>query len=171
MRFILLLILTANLLASCTHRPAMASNPAADTLELRYAQYLTLIEYPDYTEVEIRNPWDDSKLLQRFRIIDRGCEHLAIFTTTHANLIEELGGIDAIAGVCEDTFSIRPWITGIIIMILVALVILGGVKRIASVNEKIVPAMAIFFMVCTLIVLVINYDKIPNAFSLIFTEA
>ena len=108
MRFILLLILTANLLASCTHRPAMASTPAADTLELRYAQYLTLIEYPDYTEVEIRNPWDDSKLLQRFRIIDRGCEHLAIFTTTHANLIEELGSIDAIAGVCETEYIANP---------------------------------------------------------------
>lgn len=78
---------------------------------------------------------------------------------------------NAISGVMNSTLSIPTWVTGLVVMIIVALVILGGVKRIASVNEKIVPAMAIFFIVCALIVLGINYDKIPSAFSLIFTEA
>jgi AGCS family alanine or glycine:cation symporter len=54
---------------------------------------------------------------------------------------------------------------------IVALVILGGVKRIASVNEKMVPTMAIFFIVSALVVLGINVTKIPSAFELIFTEA
>ena len=78
---------------------------------------------------------------------------------------------NAISGVVESTLSIPTWVTGLIVTVIVALVILGGVKRIASVNEKIVPAMAIFFVVCALIVIGINYDKIPSAFSLIFTEA
>ena len=104
MRRILLLIITANLLLSCTHRQATVSIPDADTLELRYAKYLTLIEHSGYTEVQIRNPWDESKLLQRFRINNIIYENLAIFTTTHANLIEELGSIDVISGVCETEY-------------------------------------------------------------------
>ena len=78
---------------------------------------------------------------------------------------------NAISGVMESTLSIPTWITGLVLTLLVALVILGGIKRIASVNEKVVPAMAIFFVVCALIVVGVNYSKIPTAFSLIFTEA
>ena len=78
---------------------------------------------------------------------------------------------NAISGVLNSTLSIPTWVTGLVVMALVALVILGGVKRIASVNEKVVPAMAIFFVVSALIVLGINYDKIPAAFELIFVEA
>lgn len=78
---------------------------------------------------------------------------------------------NAISGVVNASLQIPTWITGLVVMLLVALVILGGVKRIASVNEKIVPAMAIFFVVSALIVLGINFDKIPNAFALIFSEA
>jgi flagellar basal body P-ring protein FlgI len=50
---------------------------------------------------------------------------------------------NAISGVVNATLQIPTWITGLVVTLLVALVILGGVKRIASVNEKIVPAMAI----------------------------
>jgi len=78
---------------------------------------------------------------------------------------------NAISGVLDSTLSIPTWITGLVLTILVALVILGGIKRIASVNEKLVPTMAIFFVSCALIVIGINFDKIPKAFALIFTEA
>ena len=78
---------------------------------------------------------------------------------------------NAISGVLDSTLSIPTWITGLVLTILVALVILGGIKRIASVNEKLVPTMAIFFVSCAIIVVGINYDKIPSAFALIFTEA
>ena len=104
MRLILLLIIAANLFVSCIHRPSTAPPPNADTLELRYAKYLTLIEHTGYTEVQIRTPWDERKLLQSFKINDNVYDNIAIFTTTHANLIEELGSIDAIAGVCETEY-------------------------------------------------------------------
>ena len=120
MPFILLLSV---LISSCMHRQSVPHATDADTLNLRHAKYLTLVEHEDYTEVLIRNPWNDSKLLQRF-VINKGdnvglrhvdgaslsssSNHLAVFTTTHANLIEELGGIDAVAGVCETEYIANP---------------------------------------------------------------
>ncbi len=66
---------------------------------------------------------------------------------------------------------VDPWITGIVLTVIVAIVILGGVKRIASINEKLVPFMAVFFVVCSVVALIINAGKIPAAFALIFKEA
>ena len=120
MPFILLLSV---LLTSCMHRQSVPHATDADTLNLRHAKYLTLVEHEDYTEVLIRNPWNDSKLLQRFMInkgdnvglrhvdgasLSSSSNRLAVFTTTHANLIEELGGIDAVAGVCETEYIANP---------------------------------------------------------------
>ena len=120
MPFILLLSV---LLTSCMHRQSVPHATDADTLNLRHAKYLTLVEHEDYTEVLIRNPWNDSKLLQRFMInkgdnvglrhvdgasLSSSSNHLAVFTTTHANLFEELGGIDAVAGVCETEYIANP---------------------------------------------------------------
>ena len=78
---------------------------------------------------------------------------------------------NAISGVVNSTMSVPTWVTGLIITAIVAIVILGGVKRIASVNEKLVPFMAVFFILCSLVVLGINVTKIPEAFMLIFKEA
>ena len=78
---------------------------------------------------------------------------------------------NSIASAIESTIGIAPLITGVVLTIIVAAVILGGMKRIASVNEKLVPFMAVFYVVCSLVALVINADKIPAAFALIFREA
>jgi len=71
----------------------------------------------------------------------------------------------------ESTLNIEPWITGVILTIIAACVILGGMRRIASVNEKLVPFMAVFFVICSLAALIVNANKIPAAFALIFREA
>ncbi len=78
---------------------------------------------------------------------------------------------NSIAVALQSTMNIKPWITGIVLTIIAGTVILGGVKRIASVNEKLVPFMAVFFVVCSVISLVINCQAIPGAFALIFKEA
>lgn len=78
---------------------------------------------------------------------------------------------NSISGVVNQSFNVPTWVTGLILTIIVALVILGGIKRIASVNEKLVPAMAIFFVVAAILCLCFNIDKIPQAFALIFKEA
>jgi len=78
---------------------------------------------------------------------------------------------NSIAIALESTLGLRPYITGIVLTVLCAVVILGGVRRIASVNEKLVPFMAIFYVLCALSALILTFDRIPAAFSLIFREA
>ena len=78
---------------------------------------------------------------------------------------------NSIAVALNSMFNIAPWITGAVLTIIAAGVILGGMRRIASVNEKLVPLMAVFYVVCSVVALILNIDKIPAAFSLIFKEA
>jgi AGCS family alanine or glycine:cation symporter len=78
---------------------------------------------------------------------------------------------NSISGVLQMNFKIAPWITGAILTVIVGVVIIGGVKRIAAINEKLVPSMAVFFVLASVIALVCNANKIPAAFSLIFKEA
>ena len=62
-------------------------------------------------------------------------------------------------------------ITGIVVMVLAFLVIIGGLKRIATTNEKIVPFMAIFFVAGSLVIIVMNIGKVGAAFAAIFRSA
>ena len=78
---------------------------------------------------------------------------------------------NSISGVLELNFSVAPWITGAILTVLVGVVIIGGVKRIATVNEKLVPTMAIFFILSAICALIFRATHIPSAFALIFKEA
>lgn len=78
---------------------------------------------------------------------------------------------NSISGVLDSNFGIAPVITGIVLTVLVGAVIIGGVKRIATVNEKLVPVMAVFFILCSIVVLFINAKNIPAAFGIIFKEA
>ena len=78
---------------------------------------------------------------------------------------------NSISGVLELNFGVAPWITGIILTAIVGVVIIGGVKRIATVNEKLVPIMAVFFILASIFALIFNANKIPAAFALIFKEA
>lgn len=78
---------------------------------------------------------------------------------------------NSISGVLDMNFGVAPWITGVVLTIIVGVVIIGGVKRIAAVNEKLVPVMAVFFILASVFALIFNADKIPSAFALIFKEA
>ena len=78
---------------------------------------------------------------------------------------------NSISGVLESNFNLPAWITGIVLTVTVGAVIIGGVKRIASVNEKLVPFMAVLFILASVAVLICNAGKIPSAFALIFKEA
>lgn len=69
------------------------------------------------------------------------------------------------------SYNIPNWASGVIITSLVLLVVIGGLKRIAEVTSKLVPFMAIIYILATVAVLVARYDHIPAAFNLIFTDA
>ena len=71
--------------------------------------------------------------------------------------------VNAIAEVCNSNLGIEPWIVGIVIAILTAFVIFGGIKSIASVCEKLVPFMAIFYVRGCLISLFLNHDYVIPA--------
>lgn len=75
--------------------------------------------------------------------------------------------VNAIAEVCEGNLGIDPWIIGVIVAALTAVVIFGGIKTIASVCEKLVPFMAIFYVLGCVIILAINYDYIIPAIQTI----
>jgi AGCS family alanine or glycine:cation symporter len=79
--------------------------------------------------------------------------------------------INSIAGVMDDAFAIPPIITGVFLAILAGLVIIGGIKRIAMVAERIVPFMAVFYIIGALIILIINIPMIPEVFGAIFKGA
>jgi AGCS family alanine or glycine:cation symporter len=60
---------------------------------------------------------------------------------------------------------------GIVMAVIVAVVIIGGIKRIASVTEKIVPFMAVIYVGAALVIIVLDYKLVPKAFGLIFNGA
>ncbi len=76
-----------------------------------------------------------------------------------------------IANGLNNAFGIPNWITGLVVMAVAALVILGGIKRIASVAEKVVPFMAITYILGALIVIGSNITALPDAFGMIFGNA
>jgi len=82
--------------------------------------------------------------------------------------------VNAIATVAQENFHCPPWVVGVVIGILVAVVIFGGIKSIASVCERLVPFMAIFYVIGCIVILCINYDFIIPAIgaicSLAFTK-
>lgn len=72
----------------------------------------------------------------------------------------------------SDTFiSNMNLIIGILVAMIVAMVLLGGVKRIGSVSEKLVPFMAVFYVVLSIGVVVLNYRHLPYVFTSIFEGA
>ncbi len=68
-------------------------------------------------------------------------------------------------------FYAHSWVFGAIIAILIASIIIGGIKSIAKVTEKLVPFMCILYMIAAAAVILFNYDKIPATVGMIFQEA
>ena len=75
--------------------------------------------------------------------------------------------VNAIAEVCSTNLGIDPWLIGVIVAVLTAFVIFGGIKSIANVCEKLVPFMALFYVIGCIIILGINYDYIIPAIQTI----
>jgi len=69
------------------------------------------------------------------------------------------------------SYQIPTWISGLAITFLVLLVVIGGIKRIADVTSRLVPIMAVIYLLATVAVLVGMHDQIPAAFSMIISDA
>jgi AGCS family alanine or glycine:cation symporter len=79
--------------------------------------------------------------------------------------------VNAIAKVVQTNLGIEPWIVGTICSITIAIIIFGGVKKVASICEALVPFMAIFYVAGCIIILVYNYDYIIPALRVIVSTA
>lgn len=64
-----------------------------------------------------------------------------------------------------------PWAVGVVVAALTALVVFGGVRRIASVTQALVPAMALLYLLLGLAVVALHIDRLPAVFAEIFTQA
>ncbi|WP_039019858.1 alanine/glycine:cation symporter family protein [Halocynthiibacter namhaensis] len=78
---------------------------------------------------------------------------------------------NGVAQVLDNSFSIDPKVTGIILMVLTAGVILGGITRIGAVAGKLVPFMAVAYIAAGLVVLLLNIGSIGSALGQVFTYA
>ncbi len=86
------------------------------------------------------------------------------------NMVQANSVVDGLGYLFPDVRE-HAWVLGVILGIMVAMVILGGVKRIASVAARIVPFMAIFYCSAALLILIINIEQVPSAFVTIFNLA
>ncbi|MDR0796029.1 MAG: ABC transporter substrate-binding protein [Tannerella sp.] len=91
---------------------------------LRYAEGFKVVCYPDYTIIEVRDPWNPRRNLQRYVLIDRNkvrpaylpagtlilvpIRKMAVTTAVHCAVLEELGVINDVIGICEPRFVINP---------------------------------------------------------------
>ena len=78
---------------------------------------------------------------------------------------------NSIGATLETAFGIPSWVVGIVLIVICAFIFLGGVQRLASVTEKVVPLMAAVFLFGGLIVLVVRIKYIPETFAMIFRYA
>ncbi len=95
----------------------------------------------------------------------------ALLTAVSAFGIGNMVQANSISSMVQENFAIAPWITGILMTGLTAVVILGGIKSIATVCERLVPFMAIFYVAGCLLLLAMNFSGLPATVELIFTSA
>lgn len=95
----------------------------------------------------------------------------ALFATLAGFGIGNMVQANSVADAVESLFKVPTWQTGLIITILTAAVILGGISRIASVASRLVPAMAITYMTGALFVIISQIEQVPNALLLIINSA
>ncbi len=95
----------------------------------------------------------------------------AVFTALATFGIGNMTQANAVAQIFQSTFSIEPWVTGAVLMLFTALVILGGIKSIGRFTSLLVPFMILGYVGAGLVVLALNAGEIPQAFGLIFYHA
>jgi alanine or glycine:cation symporter, AGCS family len=92
---------------------------------------------------------------------------MILFAVTGGNMFQAW----AVADTTQNYFGVPQWVTGLIMAALVGTVILGGIKRIGSVTDKLVPLMCGTYVLCGIWVLIHNSEHLPAMIRLIFASA
>ena len=95
----------------------------------------------------------------------------AVFTALAAFGIGNMTQANAVAQILNTQMDIPTWVTGLVLLVLTAMVILGGIQSIGKFTSFLVPFMILGYIAISLIVLGMNLDKIGDAFGLIFHYA
>lgn len=95
----------------------------------------------------------------------------AVFTALAAFGIGNMTQANAVAQILHTQMAIPTWVSGVILLTLTAIVILGGIKSIGRFTSFLVPFMILVYVAVALVILVMNVDKIGGAFGLIFYHA
>jgi AGCS family alanine or glycine:cation symporter len=95
----------------------------------------------------------------------------AALTAISAFGIGNMVQANSISTMVQETFGVDAWITGVVLMVLTAVVILGGIKSIARICEALVPFMAVFYVAGCAILLFLGWDHLGETFKLIFQSA
>ncbi|WP_066894815.1 alanine/glycine:cation symporter family protein [Clostridium nigeriense] len=137
----------------------------------KYAEGVLAIKYREVDEngqmsggpmYYIKNGLGLNWLAKLFAIFGVGVALLGIGT---------FGQVKSIADAAQIGFNVPVIITAVVVTVLVALVTLGGIQRISKVSEKVVPFMAVLYIVGVIFVLIFNFNKIPSAIALIIESA
>ena len=78
---------------------------------------------------------------------------------------------NTISGVMKENFGVMPLVTGIILVLLIFVITLGGLHRLANVAQRLVPTMALLYVVGGLVIILFHYQQIPGVFVEIFESA
>ncbi|MEN2465231.1 sodium:alanine symporter family protein [Ornithinibacillus sp. FSL M8-0202] len=95
----------------------------------------------------------------------------AIFGACAAFGIGNMVQSNSVSDALSSSFNVPTWVTGLTLTVLAGLVIIGGIKSIGKVTAFFVPIMALFYVLGGLAIIVFNFDLVPAAISLIFTDA
>jgi len=78
---------------------------------------------------------------------------------------------NAVASALFSQFEIPTWMTGAVLLAVTAVVILGGIKSIGKTTTFLIPIMIVMYLATSFVILALNFDKVPDAFGLIFNHA
>jgi AGCS family alanine or glycine:cation symporter len=121
----------------------------------------------------MRNRLTNFKLFNRYKL-GKSARIVAIifaFSTVLSSFgTGSLPQINSIAGSIFTTFSIKHWITGLVLAVFLGLVVIGGIKRIAQVTSRLVPTMAAVYFLGAFFVIFSNYENIIPSFVSIFED-
>ena len=109
---------------SCSVKQSSSEDQSFSSDTIRYARGFTIQHFTDYTSVEVRDPWDSTRILQRYLLVDRGAlmpgdlpkgtvvrtpvKNIVVYTSVHAAIIDQLGEADKVIGVCEPRYMDTP---------------------------------------------------------------
>jgi len=95
----------------------------------------------------------------------------AFFTAVAAFGIGNMVQANSISQMLKDSFGLSTWFSGVVMTGLTAFVILGGIRSIARFCEKLVPFMAVLYILGCVVILILNFEKLPGAIGLILSSA